>query len=215
MDFGLKEKDSLLVRSCSCNRYTNQTKHVCKMVLEYGQIFVQKSQIGTYNLEWFKSRPRVFRVRKRHLIATVFRRHRMRHFFSFNPKNKVTITLNEVLEFVFVTEFGTKNVIFVTIVTNRPYNLLIIKCIFRVEKSPWKVQVLMHRQIEACNALTINELQSSARNKFYTIFTSFLNQLLAKINKYQRLFFRFSLEFEPHLNHVYSIRCFFVGDFTT
>lgn len=51
----------------------------------------------------------------------------MRHFFSFNPKNKVTITLNEVLEFVFVTEFGTKNVIFVTIVTNRPYNLLIIK----------------------------------------------------------------------------------------
>lgn len=146
MDFGLKEKDSLLVRSCSCNRYTNQTKHVCKMVLEYGQIFVQKSQIGTYNLEWFKSRPRVFRVRKRHLIATVLRRHRMRHFFSFNPKNKVTITLNEVLEFVFVTEFGTKNVIFVTIVTNRPYNLLIIKCIFRVEKSPWKVLVLLHRK---------------------------------------------------------------------
>ena len=147
MDFGLKEKDSLLVRSCSCNRYTNQTKHVCKMVLEYGQIFVQKSQIGTYNLEWFKSRPRVFRVRKRHLIATVFRRHRMRHFFSFNPKNKVTITLNEVLEFVFVTEFGTKNVIFVTIVTNRPYNLLIIKWIFRVEKSPWKVRVLLHREV--------------------------------------------------------------------
>ena len=147
MDFGLKEKDSLLVRSCSCNRYTNQTKHVCKMVLEYGQIFVQKSQIGTYNLEWFKSRPRVFRVRKRHLIATVFRKHRMRHFFSFNPKNKVTITLNEVLEFVFVTEFGTKNVIFVTIVTNRPYNLLIIKWIFRVEKSPWKVRVLLHREV--------------------------------------------------------------------
>ena len=71
----------------------------------------------------------------------------MRHFFSFNPKNKVTITLNEVLEFVFVTEFGTKNVIFVTIVTNRPYNLLIIKCIFRVEKSPWKVRVLLHRQV--------------------------------------------------------------------
>lgn len=77
----------------------------------------------------------------------------MRHFFSFNPKNKVTITLNEVLEFVFVTEFGTKNVIFVTIVTNRPYNLLIIKCIFRVEKSPWKVRVLLHREI-------INELLS-------------------------------------------------------
>ena len=71
----------------------------------------------------------------------------MRHFFSFNPKNKVTITLNEVLEFVFVTEFGTKNVIFVTIVTNRPYNLLIIKCIFRVEKSPWKVRVLLHREM--------------------------------------------------------------------
>ena len=71
----------------------------------------------------------------------------MRHFFSFNPKNKVTITLNEVLEFVFVTEFGTKNVIFVTIVTNRPYNLLIIKCIFRVEKSPWKVLVLLHREM--------------------------------------------------------------------
>ena len=71
----------------------------------------------------------------------------MRHFFSFNPKNKVTITLNEVLEFVFVTEFGTKNVIFVTIVTNQPYNLLIIKCIFRVEKSPWKVRVLLHREL--------------------------------------------------------------------
>ena len=80
----------------------------------------------------------------------------MRHFFSFNPKNKVTITLNEVLEFVFVTEFGTKKVIFVTIVTNRPYNLLIIKCIFRVEKSPWKVRVLLHRKIG--NILTINEL---------------------------------------------------------
>ena len=164
MDFGLKEKDSLHVRSCSCNRYTNQTKHVCKMVLEYGQIFVQKSQIGTSNLEWFKSRPRVFRVRKRHLIATVFRRHRMRHFFSFNPKNKVTITLNEVLEFVFVTEFGTKNVIFVTIVTNRPYNLLIIKCIFRVEKSPWKVRVLLHRQVNQlvttfCLKLNFNWLQ--------------------------------------------------------
>jgi len=73
----------------------------------------------------------------------------MRHFFSFNPKNKVTITLNEVLEFVFVTEFGTKNVIFVTIVTNRPYNLLIIKCIFRVEKSPWKVRVLLHREVDS------------------------------------------------------------------
>ena len=71
----------------------------------------------------------------------------MRHFFSFNPKNKVTITLNEVLEFVFVTEFGTKNVIFVTIVTNRPYNLLIIKYIFRVEKSPWKVRVLLYRKV--------------------------------------------------------------------
>ena len=149
MDFGLKEKDSLLVRSCSCNRYTNQTKHVCKMVLEYGQIFVQKSQIGTYNLEWFKSRPRVFRVRKRHLIATVFRRHRMRHFFSFNPKNRSPITIKEVLDFVFVTEFGTKNVIFVTIVTNRPYNLLIIKWIFRVEKSPWKVRVLLHREVKS------------------------------------------------------------------
>ena len=150
MDFGLKEKDSLLVRSYSCNRYTNQTKHVCKMVLEYGQIFVQKSQIGTYNLEWFKSRPRVFRVRKRHLIATVFRKHRMRHIFSFNPKNKVTITFNEVLEFVFVAEFGTKNVIFVTIVTKRPYKLLIIKWIFRVEKSPWRVRGLLHRKINRC-----------------------------------------------------------------
>ena len=51
----------------------------------------------------------------------------MRHFFSFNPKNRSPITIKEVLDFVFVTEFGTKNVIFVTIVTNRPYNLLIIK----------------------------------------------------------------------------------------
>ena len=53
---------------------------------------------------------------------------------SFNPKNKVTITLNEVLEFVIVTEFGTKNVIFVTRVTNCPCNLLIINLTYRVQK---------------------------------------------------------------------------------
>ena len=58
----------------------------------------------------------------------------MRHFFSFNPKNKVTITHDEVLEFIFVTEFGTKNVIFVTRVTNRPCNLLIINLTYRVQK---------------------------------------------------------------------------------
>ena len=71
----------------------------------------------------------------------------MRHFFSFNPKKRSPITIKEVLDFIFVTEFGTKNVIFVTIVTNRPYNLLIIKCIFRVEKSPWKVRALLHREV--------------------------------------------------------------------
>lgn len=71
----------------------------------------------------------------------------MRHFFSFNPKNRSPITIKEVLDFIFVTAFGTKNVIFVTNVTNRPYNLLIIKCIFRVEKSPWKVRVLLHREV--------------------------------------------------------------------
>ena len=72
----------------------------------------------------------------------------MRHFFSFNPKNRSPITIKEVLDLIFVTEFGTKNVIFVTNVTNRPCNLLIVKSIFRVEKSPWKVQVLLHREVE-------------------------------------------------------------------
>lgn len=51
MAFGLKEKDSLLVLSCSCIRYTKLTKHVCRMLLENGKIFEQKTQIGTYNLE--------------------------------------------------------------------------------------------------------------------------------------------------------------------
>lgn len=64
---------------------------------------------------------------KNHLFATDFRRPQMRHSFSFNPKICIPIRIEEVLDFVFVTKVGTKNVIFVIIATNRPYNQLIIK----------------------------------------------------------------------------------------
>ena len=47
----------------------------------------------------------------------------------------------------FVTKVSSKNVFFVTIATNRPRNQLIFKYIFRVRKSPWKVLVLLHREI--------------------------------------------------------------------
>ena len=57
------------------------------------------------------------------------------------------MTSDVVLDFIFVTVFGTKNVIFGTIVTNITCNLLIVKSTFRVKKSPWKVQVLLHREI--------------------------------------------------------------------
>ena len=71
----------------------------------------------------------------------------MRHSFSFNPRICIPIRIDEVLDSVFVTKVGTKNLISVTIVTNRPYNTLIFRYVFRVWKSPWKVQVLLHREI--------------------------------------------------------------------
>ena len=70
----------------------------------------------------------------------------------------------------------------------------------------------MHREIIARNALIINELRSSARNKFGVFFASFSDYYLTIINKYQRWFIRYLHEFEPHLNLVCSIRCFFASD---
>ena len=59
----------------------------------------------------------------------------------------VFITTDEVSDFIFVTEFVTKNVIFVTAATNRPCNSLIINYAYRVQKSPLKVHDFLHRQI--------------------------------------------------------------------
>ena len=73
----------------------------------------------------------------------------MRYFFSFNPKICVLIRIDEVLDSAIVTKVGTKNVIFVTIVTNRPYNTLIFRYVFRVQNSPWKVHALLHRKANA------------------------------------------------------------------
>ena len=84
---------------------------------------------------------------KHHLFVTDFWILRKRHSFSFNPKICIPIRIDEVLDSFFVTKFGTKNVIFVTIATNRPCNTLIFKYIFRVWKSPWEVRVLLHREI--------------------------------------------------------------------
>ena len=84
---------------------------------------------------------------KHHLFVTDFWIPRKRHSFSFNPKICILIRIDEVLDSVFVTKGGTKNVIFVTIATNRPCNQLIFKYIFRAQKSPWKVLVLLHREV--------------------------------------------------------------------
>ena len=67
--------------------------------------------------------------------------------FSFNPKNRVYITTDEVSDFFFVAEFVAKNVIFVTAATNRSCNRLIIKYAYRVQKLPWKVHDILHREI--------------------------------------------------------------------
>ncbi len=71
----------------------------------------------------------------------------MRHSFSFNPRICIPIRIDEVLDSVFVTKVGTKNLIFVTIVTNRPYNTLVFRYVFRVQNSPWKVQDFLHREV--------------------------------------------------------------------
>ena len=89
----------------------------------------------------------LFEGMKNHLIATVFKRPRLSNSFSFNPKNRVFITSDEVSDFIFVTEFVAKNVIFVTAVTNRPCNILIIKYAYRVQKLPWEVHDILHRQV--------------------------------------------------------------------
>ena len=105
----------------------------------------------TYYLELFKSRTKGIFAQRRHLVVTVFQRPRRSHLFSFNPKNKVIIITDEALDSFFVTVFGTKNVIFVTSMTKRPCNLLIINYAYRVEKSLWKVHVLLHREVIARN----------------------------------------------------------------
>ena len=51
------------------------------------------------------------------------------------------------MDFIFVTVFVTKNVIFVTAATNRPCNSLIINYAYRVQKLPWKVHDILHRKI--------------------------------------------------------------------
>ena len=79
---------------------------------------------------------------------TDFRRPQKCLSFSFNPKNVVFIMTDEVPDFIFVTEFVTKNVIFVTAATNRPCNSLIINYAYRVKKSPWKVHDFLHREIK-------------------------------------------------------------------
>ena len=89
----------------------------------------------------------LFLGRINHLFATVFKRPRLSNSFSFNPKNRVFITTDEVPDFIFVTVYVTKNVIFVTAATNRPCNLLIINYAYRVQKSPWKVHDFLHREI--------------------------------------------------------------------
>ena len=54
---------------------------------------------------------------------------------------------DEVPDFIVVTDFVTKNVIFVTAATNRPCNSLIINYAYRVQKSPWKAHDFLHRKI--------------------------------------------------------------------
>ena len=89
----------------------------------------------------------LFEGRKNHFAVTDFRRPRKCLSFSFNPKNRDFITTDEVSNFIFVTEFVTKNVIFVTTATNRPCNSLIINYAYRVQKLPWKVQDFLHREV--------------------------------------------------------------------
>ena len=89
----------------------------------------------------------LFEGRKNHFAVTDFRRPRKCLSFSFNPKNMVFITADEVSDFIFVTEFVTKNIIFVTAATNCPCNSLIINYDYRVQKSPWKVHDFLHRQV--------------------------------------------------------------------
>ena len=85
---------------------------------------------------------------KNHLIVTVSQRPRLSHSFSFNPNNQGFITTDAVSNFIFVTEFVAKNDIIATAATNRPSNSLIISYAYRVQKSPWKVRVLLHRKVE-------------------------------------------------------------------
>ena len=65
-------------------------------------------------------RKAVFPRLKNHLFATDLRKPQIRNSFSFNPKICVHIRIDEVLDSIFVTDFGTKNVILFTITTNHP-----------------------------------------------------------------------------------------------
>lgn len=78
----------------------------------------------------------LFEGMKSHLIATVFKRPRLSNSFSFNPKNRVFIKSDEVSDFIFVTA-----------VTNRPCNSLIISNAYRVQKLPWEVHDILHRKV--------------------------------------------------------------------
>ena len=89
----------------------------------------------------------LFLGRINHLFVTVFQIPRHSRPFSFNPKNRVYITTDEVSDFFFVAEFVAKNVIFVTAATNRSCNILIIKYAYRVQKLPWKVHDILHREM--------------------------------------------------------------------
>ena len=100
----------------------------------------------------------LFEGRKNHFAVTDFWRPRKCHSFSFNPKNRVYITTDEVSDFIFVTEFVTKNVIFVTTATNRPCNSLIINYAYRVQKSPWKVHDFLHREVVGLSNYSITIL---------------------------------------------------------
>ena len=71
---------------------------------------------------------------KNHFDVTDFWRPWKCHSVSFNPKNMVFITSDEVSDFIFVTA-----------ATNRPCNSLIINYAYRVQKLPWKVHDILHR----------------------------------------------------------------------
>ena len=122
-------------------------------------------KIGLY-LEWFQIKMLLILGWRNHFAVTDFQRPRKCHSFSFNPKNRVFITTDEVSDFIFVAESVAKNVIFVTAVTNRPCNSLIINYAYRVQKLPWKVHDFLHRLVK--NEKVWNALKRN--NKPYLVY---------------------------------------------